>query len=56
MTGLASECRFGYVEQDGYQYCHEHSGWRRFTDPFGQRCSPWSAETEAETKREGAGT
>lgn len=21
-------CRFGYVEYDGDQYCHEHSGFR----------------------------
>jgi len=30
-------CRFGYVEHDGYQYCHEHCGWHHYVDRR-QRC------------------
>ena len=25
-------CRLGYVEHDGFAYCHEHTGWRHYTD------------------------
>lgn len=31
-------CRFGYVEYDGDQYCHEHGGFRHFYVPGSWTC------------------
>lgn len=27
---MSAACRFGYVEYDATQYCHEHGGFRDF--------------------------
>lgn len=27
-----TDCRLGYVEYDGFAYCHEHFGWHHYTD------------------------
>jgi hypothetical protein len=35
-TTPPSPCRFGYVEHDGDQYCHEHAGFRHFFGRSGE--------------------
>lgn len=29
---MNAPCRFGWVEYDGFQYCHEHFGWRHYVE------------------------
>lgn len=33
-----SACRFGYEEDDGYRYCHEHAGFWHYTNRTTSQC------------------